>query len=98
MSPWKHIQEYRIGFKSERDEMNRPHVHIGNDRGAAKFWLNPVRLAENHFRSEYELQRAEKVVIDFEEEFLKMWQDYFRNSLDDSQSHGSSLGRISYSA
>ena len=42
-----HIFEgYRIGFYSnERDEP--PHVHVIRADNEAKFWLDPVRLANN---------------------------------------------------
>jgi hypothetical protein len=39
------IQGYRIGFFSA-DGDEPPHVHVSKAGKVAKFWLNPVQLAE----------------------------------------------------
>ncbi|MGB0387181.1 MAG: DUF4160 domain-containing protein [Ardenticatenaceae bacterium] len=40
------IGPYRFFFyASDRNEP--PHIHIRRDRNTAKFWLNPVRLANS---------------------------------------------------
>lgn len=78
MSPSWRIGEYLVWFKSERDEVNSPHVHVRGEKGAAKFWLDPVELAENHGFNGYELRRAERMVREHEQEFLARWHEYFR--------------------
>lgn len=78
VAPQWSIKDYRLWFKSEPDEANLPHVHIANDRGMAKFELNPVELIKNFGYSVYELNKAKKVVTDNEDWLLKKWQEHFR--------------------
>ena len=62
MSPWWLVGEYRVGFFSEPDEADRPHVHISSGKGAAKFWLDPVSLARNGGFNEHDLAKAKRAV------------------------------------
>jgi Domain of unknown function (DUF4160) len=48
-----------------------PHVHVERDDDAAKFWLEPVRLAKNWGLSPRDLQRATLTIKEHEQEFLK---------------------------
>lgn len=54
---------YRLLFFSS-DRGEPVHVHAVRDRKAAKFWLEPVRLAYNYGFSLTELSRVEALVRD----------------------------------
>ncbi len=83
MSPQWSIKDYRVWFKSELDEANLPHVHIASDRGMAKFGLSPVELIKNFGYSEYEINKAEKVVRENADWLLEKWREHFRPLLDE---------------
>jgi hypothetical protein len=77
MSPtvlkWK---GYRFFFFS-REEM-RAHIHVINEEGEAKFWLEPeVELADNTGLKIYQLAEIEKIIRERRNEFLSSWQDHF---------------------
>ncbi|HFE67418.1 MAG TPA: DUF4160 domain-containing protein [Chloroflexi bacterium] len=72
----KRIGPYRIFFFAG-DRSEPPHVHVERDRKAAKFWLNPVRLqSSGRFRPQ-EIRRIQRIVEDYEQEFLETWHEYF---------------------
>ena len=69
---------YRLLFFSS-DRGEPVHVHVVRDRKAAKFWLEPVRLAYNYGFSLAELARVETLVREHEVELTEAWHDHFRN-------------------
>ena len=59
-------------------DRNEPaHVHVEREANRAKFWLGPVRLARSGGFGAAELQRLERLVIEQEQLFLRMWDEYF---------------------
>jgi uncharacterized protein DUF4160 len=54
-----------------------PHVHVEHGDNVAKFWLNPVALAESHGFRSHELTRLRAMVIDLRETFLEAWDAHF---------------------
>jgi hypothetical protein len=64
-----------VFFSSDRPEP--PHIHVKRDRQIAKFWLAPVRLANNHGFAEHELGRVEKLTNDHETELIEAWHEHF---------------------
>lgn len=78
MSPWWGVGEYRVGFFSEPGERDVPHVHISSGKGAAKFWLEPVRLARNEGFNEHELSKARRVVMDNADWLLEEYKAHQR--------------------
>lgn len=77
MSPWWPVGEYRVGFFSEPDEADRPHVHISSGKGSAKFWLNPVSLSRNEGFNERELGKAQRAVITNESWLLSEYKKHY---------------------
>lgn len=72
------VGPYRIFFYSnERGEP--PHVHVHRDRKLAKFWLQPVELADSKRFAAHELREIEEIVQDRRDEFLEAWDEYFGN-------------------
>lgn len=70
------VGPYRFFFFSA-DGQEPPHVHVERDDARAKFWLNPVRLAESvGFRSA-ELNRIQRIIEDRVEDLRRSWNEYF---------------------
>lgn len=57
--------------------MEPVHVHVKRDRQIAKFWLNPVSLADNAGFKQYELNRITRLVRQYETMIAGAWHDYF---------------------
>lgn len=73
------IGPYRFYFYSH--EPNEPaHVHIDRDNSSAKFWLEPVSLANNLGFSAKDLRKLQLLVQENQEILLEAWYGYFGNS------------------
>ncbi|HEX9821209.1 MAG TPA: DUF4160 domain-containing protein [Methylomirabilota bacterium] len=67
---------YRFFFYSgDRDEPR--HVHVERDANRAKFWLDPVRLAESGGFARAEIRRVETLVKDNAIQLRGAWDEYF---------------------
>jgi hypothetical protein len=67
---------YRLFFYSgDRDEPR--HVHVERDSNRAKFWLDPVRLAESGGFGRAEIRRVEFLVKDNAIQLRGAWDEYF---------------------
>ena len=58
-----------------RDEP--PHVHVERDDNVAKFWVDPVRLAESGGFRRNELREIERIVSENETVILEAWHGFF---------------------
>lgn len=67
---------YRIYFYSHEPN-EPPHVHVDRDDCSAKFWLEPVALADNLGFSARELRRIEQVVTENWDKLREAWRGYF---------------------
>jgi hypothetical protein len=54
-----------------------PHIHVAHAERYAKFWLEPVDLAENRGFRSHELTEIRRIVLESREFFLEKWHDYF---------------------
>jgi hypothetical protein len=54
-----------------------PHMHVEHGDKAAKFWLEPVSVAESHGFRSHELNRLRAMVIENRERFREAWNGYF---------------------
>jgi len=62
------IGSFRFHFYS--DEQNEPpHIHIATPEGECKFWLNPVKLADNKNLPPHVVKAIERLVFQ-NEDFL----------------------------
>ena len=68
------IGPYRFFFYSR--EENRPHIHIEEGKKTAKFWVQPVNLAESHGFSTRDLNKLEGLVSENEKLILKEWREF----------------------
>ena len=67
---------YRLFFYSgDRDEPR--HVHVEREANLAKFWLDPVRLAESGGFGRAEIRRVEALVRDKANQLRRAWDEYF---------------------
>jgi hypothetical protein len=69
------IGPYRFGFYS-RENNEPPHIHVMRDRYRAKYWLDPVELADNVRFPLHELTTIRGIVQAHRERFLKAWNDH----------------------
>jgi hypothetical protein len=67
---------YRFFFFSS-DKNEPPHVHVEREAKRAKFWLEPVELANNNGFAARELARIGVVVEEHREHLLRAWHDFF---------------------
>jgi hypothetical protein len=67
------VSDFRFFFYSL--EGSEPaHIHVEHADKVAKFWLDPVSLAESR---SHELNRLRVLVIEHRASFLEAWNDHF---------------------
>ncbi len=49
------------------------HVHVGRDRRLAKFWLEPIAIAENDGFANHELSRIARLIEANKIKILQAW-------------------------
>jgi len=70
------IGPFRFHFYS--DERNEPpHIHVEREERAAKYWLDPVRLARSQGFRRVEISRLQRLVNEHREELIDSWNEYF---------------------
>jgi len=77
MSPTLLRQDgFRFFFYSREEA--RAHVHVAHADGEAKFWLSPkVALELNEGLKAKQLAKAQKLVEENQDAFLKAWSTHF---------------------
>ncbi|MBD2178486.1 DUF4160 domain-containing protein [Pseudanabaena sp. FACHB-1998] len=70
------IGAYRFYFYSHEPN-EPPHIHIDRDNLTAKFWLQPVSLAQNIGFPAKELRKLQSMVIENQIQLLEAWYEYF---------------------
>ena len=53
------------------------HIHVEHGENVAKFWLDPVSVAESHGFRSHELNRIRAVVIENRSKFQEAWNAHF---------------------
>ena len=71
------IKGYRLGFFSA-DADEPPHVHVSKAGSVAKFWLEPLQLAENAGFARHELNEVYDIVLHYRGQLAQAWHEYFR--------------------
>jgi hypothetical protein len=64
-------------FSNEGDPREPPHIHIRCSGSRAKFWLNPVALAENIGFAAHDLSDLARVVDDQQDLIERTWYEHF---------------------
>jgi Domain of unknown function (DUF4160) len=71
----------RVGghrFFFEGNEGNEPpHIHVQKAENYAKFWLQPVQLAESIGYSSKELRYVQDIIIEHSKLLLEAWYEHF---------------------
>jgi hypothetical protein len=70
---------YRFYFYSHEPN-EPPHIHIDRDNLTAKFWLEPILLANNIGFSDREVRKITAIVTENKTLFWESWHEYFSNS------------------
>jgi hypothetical protein len=66
-----------IFFSSDKGEP--AHIHIKRDRQIAKFWLEPIQLAENYGFKDHELNQIARLIEKHYTKLLQAWHEYFNS-------------------
>ena len=61
------------------DGFEPPHVHVKRDNQEAKFWLNPILLAESNRFPAVEINRIARIIEERHDQFMGAWNDSFGN-------------------
>ena len=72
------IGPYRFFFSSS-DGSEPPHMHVEFEGKVAKFWLSPVELSKAGRLADHQLRKIEKMIVQYQAEFIEAWNDYFSN-------------------
>jgi hypothetical protein len=70
------IDGFRFFFYSNEGS-EPPHIHVERGDEAAKFWLDPVELADSVGFSAKEINLLRRLVIEHQATLLQAWHDYF---------------------
>ena len=72
------IGPYRLYFYAN-DRSEPVHVHVERERFHAKFWVSPIRLAENQGFRPNEIIRLQKLIHEYQDEITERWNEYFNS-------------------
>lgn len=70
---------YRFYFFSH-EGTEPPHIHVDKAGNSAKFWLDPVAVAQNRGYADRDLNRLHDKIDEGRDELLRAWHDYFSNN------------------
>jgi len=70
------IRGYRFFFFS-MEGREPAHIHVAHGGRYAKFWLEPVALADVRGFRGHELTELRKMVLQNRQFFLRRWHEYF---------------------
>ena len=70
------VRGYRFFFYS-LEGREPPHIHVAHAGRYAKFWLEPVTLADNRGFRGHELTDVRQIVMEHQQVFLEKWNAYF---------------------
>lgn len=54
-----------------------PHIHVANGGHYAKFWLDPVSVADVRGFRGHEMTEIRRIVVENDTFFLEKWHEYF---------------------
>lgn len=75
--PTVHTEDgFRFFFYSN-EQGEPPHIHVERGDGTAKFWLDPVALADMRRMKPPELKRAREITEANHTAFMEAWNEHF---------------------
>jgi hypothetical protein len=72
------IGPYRFFFYAG-DREEPAHIHVERDVNVAKFWLDPIRLANSGGFRPNEIGRLQRLVEEHQAELLRRWNEFFND-------------------
>jgi hypothetical protein len=69
------VGPYRFFFWSY-DCIEPRHIHVQRDRSRARFWLDPVSLADNGGFRANELRRIERIILENLDLLRSKWNEH----------------------
>ncbi|HVP13348.1 MAG TPA: DUF4160 domain-containing protein [Phycisphaerae bacterium] len=66
---------YRFFFSADRPEA--PHIHVEKGEGYAKFWLEPVAVAQSRGFASHELTEIARIVARNRRFLREKWNEHF---------------------
>ncbi len=70
------VSGFRFFFYS-MEGSEPPHIHVEHGNNVAKFWLEPVAVAESRGFRSHELNRLRLLVIEHRVAFMEAWHAHF---------------------
>lgn len=70
------IKGYRFFFYSN-ENMEPVHIHVEKAENVAKFWVDPIALADNFGFNSKELKEIGKLIDENKELIINSWNEYF---------------------
>jgi hypothetical protein len=70
------VRGYRFFFFS-MEGREPPHIHVAHAGRYAKYWLQPVTLADVRGFRGHELTEIHQIVVEHRQFFLEKWHAYF---------------------
>ncbi|MBI3415639.1 MAG: DUF4160 domain-containing protein [Verrucomicrobia bacterium] len=70
------VRGFRFFFFS-REGFEPRHIHVERAEKYAKFWLDPVALAESRSFRSHELTELRRLIEEHREEFIDAWNEHF---------------------
>jgi hypothetical protein len=77
MSPTVFREGPYRGYFFSHETGEPPHIHVDRDDRSAKFWLEPVALAQNLGFKPNELREIEKLIVARREKCKEAWNEFF---------------------
>ena len=66
-------------WSNEGDPLEPPHVHVEYGDGVAKYWLEPVQLADSAGMRAADLKRAREIIEANAANFQERWDAHFNS-------------------
>jgi hypothetical protein len=70
------VDAYRFFFYSNEGN-EPPHIHVQKAEKYAKFWLQPIQLAESIDFNSKELRYVQDIIKEHSKLFLEAWNEHF---------------------
>lgn len=64
------VEGFRFWFYSNEGQ-DPPHVHVSKGGGAAKLWLQPLRIAYSHGLTPAQLRRVRELAFEYQTSFVE---------------------------
>jgi Domain of unknown function (DUF4160) len=69
------VNGYHFHFYSN-EGAEPPHIHVSIEEKEAKFWLEPLRLADNHKFPSHEIFAVGRLVAEHREKLILAYKDF----------------------